>query len=123
MKQLGIVLLLVLAMGAAGCSRTKVVPQNVASMAGSNFTVSTVTVKAGQAVKFINATGGSTHILVVGGNGAWTADPNAPTQLNSSSGQSITGGQEQDIIFPTAGTFTITCTVHPYMLLTVTVKP
>lgn len=123
MKRFGIVLLIVLAMGAAGCSRTKVVPQNEAHMSGNSFLEASVTVKAGQPVKFINNPNTATHVLVVGSNGIWAADPNAPAKLNVQSGMDITAGTEIDVVFPTAGTFTVTCTVHPTMLLTVKVTP
>lgn len=123
MKQFGLVLLAFLALGAAGCSRTKVVPQNEAHMGSASFLTALVSVKAGQPVKFINNPNTATHILVIGSNGTWVADPNAPSQLNSQSGMMIPTATEMDVIFPNAGTYTITCTIHPQMLLTVKVNP
>ncbi len=80
-----------------------------------------ITIKSGQAVLFDDpATGGGFHTLVTGTHGAYTAMTGAPSQFTSS-GIVFTPGTSVVIVFPTAGTFTITCTLHPYMLATVTV--
>jgi plastocyanin len=81
-----------------------------------------VTIKAGQAVTFSDpaATGGL-HILVVGTNGALTPEPGAPAALSASAGLTINAGDTKPITFATAGTFMITCTIHPYMEVTVVV--
>ncbi len=92
-------------------------------MSGSSFLQSSVTVKAGQAVKFIDASDGAPHKLVIGTNGTWTATDGAPSQLNNSAGMSINPGQTIDVVFSTPGTYPVTCTVHPAMQLTVTVTP
>jgi plastocyanin len=121
MKRLGIVLLALLMLGATGCSRIKLVPLDQAHMQGASFSTTTAKIKAGTKLKFINDST-VTHILVVGDQGKWTSTPGAPSELDNSNGQLVSGGQEIDIVFPTAGTYTVTCTVHPAMLLTVTVQ-
>ncbi len=123
MKRFGIAALVVLALFAAGCSRTKIIPQDQAHMGGDNFVQTAVKVAAGKPVKFIDDAGGAPHVLVIGTNGTWQANGNAPAQLNNNTGLNISPGNEIDVVFPTAGTYTVTCKVHPAMLLTVTVTP
>jgi len=90
-------------------------------MGGANFVQITATVKAGQPVKYIVDSGGATHILVVGTDGKTVPNTDAPAELNTDAGITVNPGQETDVTFPTAGTFTITCKIHPAMLMTVTV--
>jgi plastocyanin len=86
-----------------------------------NFTGnSQVTIKVGQAVSF-DDTRGSLHILVVGTHGSFHAQKGAPPELNSADGMSIDGNIEI-ITFLTAGSYPITCTLHPDMQVTVTVR-
>jgi plastocyanin len=86
-----------------------------------NFTGTThVTIKAGQAVDFDDTNGGP-HVLVIGKHGTLQAQNGAPPELNSSSGTTVDGDAEV-ITFPTAGTYPITCTLHPDMQATVTVQ-
>jgi plastocyanin len=81
-----------------------------------------VTIKAGQAVLFDDPTGsGGTHDLVIGHNGQFSAMSGAPSELNSATGMLISPGQQQAITFAKAGTYPITCTIHPSMQVTVTV--
>ncbi|HEV2237202.1 MAG TPA: plastocyanin/azurin family copper-binding protein [Ktedonobacterales bacterium] len=81
-----------------------------------------VTVQAGRAVTFKDpaATGGL-HILVVGVNGKLTSQAGAPAELNTPMGLTINAGDTKPITFATAGTYKITCTIHPYMEVTVVV--
>lgn len=81
-----------------------------------------VTIKAGQAVLFDDpSTGGGVHNLVIGHGGQFSAMSGAPTEFNSSSGTSFAPGDQKSIVFASAGTFPITCTIHPSMQVTVTV--
>jgi plastocyanin len=90
-------------------------------MGSINFTVDSATVKAGQAVMFIDPTTGGIHHLVTGTHGTFSAEAGAPTQLATADGVSFSPGDSTSIVFPTAGTYTITCTIHPLMEATVTV--
>jgi plastocyanin len=120
MKRVGIVALTLLALVAVGCSRTKVVPHNEAHMSGSSFLQSSVTVKAGQPVKFIDGPEVE-HKLVVGTDGKLASVDGAPSQLTDSAGMAINPGQEIDVVFNTPGTYPVTCTIHPSMQISVTV--
>ncbi len=92
-------------------------------MNGDAFLQTTATVHAGQMVKFIDDPGAATHILVTGLNGEYAPSDSAPDQLNTANGMNINAGQEIDVKFPNAGTFQVTCKIHPAMELTVTVLP
>ncbi len=80
-------------------------------------------IKVGQAVKFDDPSdSGGIHILVIGKNGQFAAKNGAPSEFNSSSGTMFNPGDSKIVTFPTAGTYTITCTIHPNMLATITVS-
>lgn len=89
------------------------------AMATSTFSGTTnVTIKAGQAVTFKSD---GTHDLVIGMQGTFSAQNGAPSELNSSSGLSFSPGDSKSVTFPTAGTYPVTCTIHPNMQATVVV--
>ncbi len=122
MKRLTAIIILAACIAFVGCSRTKIVPLDEAHMSGAAFLQSSVTVKAGQPVKFIDNPDGAQHILVGGTNGSDAPPQRAPDQLPVA-GLTITPGTTDQIVFATAGTYTVTCTIHPSMLLTVNVTP
>ncbi len=80
----------------------------------------TITIKAGASVTFDDSSGGA-HQLVIGTGGNFVAASGAPSQLNNATGVMFSGGDKQSIAFPSAGTFQITCRIHPSMQATVTV--
>jgi plastocyanin len=81
---------------------------------------SSVTIKAGQQVNFDDSAGG-VHILVIGSNGQFKSQSGAPSELNNANGVSFSPGDTKEIKFATAGTYKITCKIHPTMQATVTV--
>jgi len=97
-------------------------------MSASNFEGATsLTIKAGQSVLFDDTfSGGGTHVLVTGMNGMAAPEAGAPAVLNAPNQDMFTQddatSNKQTITFPTAGTYTIVCTVHPAMLVTITVQ-
>ncbi len=114
--------------GGAGAAPTVKTPgatgTSVVNMNATDFVPakSTVTISAGQAVTFADsATNGGLHYLVTGTNGTFKAAPGAPAEFNVTSGIVFNAGDTKSITFPNAGTFLITCTIHPYMLATIVV--
>lgn len=121
---LAVSLVVLLIIGIAGCggdsggagSGTATI-----TLGGSSFTGNTsVTIKAGESVTFDDSSGG-THMLVTGTNGQLAAAAGAPSELSSGSGLALQAGDTKTITFATAGTYQITCTIHPSMQATVTV--
>jgi plastocyanin len=90
-------------------------------MGSVNFTVGNATVKAGEAVMFVDPTSGGIHHLVTGSHGTFSAEAGAPSQFATADGISFSPGDSISIVFPAAGTYTITCTIHPLMEATITV--
>jgi plastocyanin len=99
-----------------GSSSGSTITMGIGVFSGST----SATVKAGDAVTFDDTSGGP-HELVIGTNGTFTAATGAPSQLNNATGVMFSGGDKQTIVFPNAGTFQITCRIHPSMQATVTV--
>ena len=125
MRRLILIALLVAASFVAACGGGSSNPGGTGgstiAMGVGVFTGSTsVTVKAGDAVTFDDTSGGP-HELVIGTNGTFTAATGAPSQLNNATGDMFNGGDKQTIVFASAGTFQITCRLHPAMQATVTV--
>jgi plastocyanin len=79
-----------------------------------------VSIKAGQTVAFDDSNGGP-HNLVTGMHGSPSPETGAPQALEGS-GLPFSSGDIHTVIFPTAGTYHITCTFHPSMQATVTVS-
>ena len=110
------------ATAAATAADTAAAPAGAAtiSMGTGHFTGTlSVTIKAGQSVTF-DDTGGGPHNLVTGTHGTYSHEAGAPAAFTPS-GITFSGGDKQTVMFPTAGTYQITCTFHPAMQATVTV--
>ena len=91
------------------------------SLGASSFTgTTTATIKAGESLTFDDSSGG-THHLVTGTNGQFSAASGAPSEFSTSAGLDLTPGDKKTVTFPTAGTYPITCTIHPSMQATITV--
>ncbi len=121
----GIVVVLALALAACGGkgSANGSCSANTVKMEVSTFGCTSLTVKAGTTVTFDNTVnGGGTHVLVTGTNGSFTAETGAPADLNAASGLNFSPGDKKTETFATAGTYHITCTIHPTMNLTITVQ-
>jgi plastocyanin len=92
------------------------------SLGASSFTGATdITITAGQAVTFDDSSGG-THNLVTGTSGQFTAATGAPSEFSTKDGLSLSAGDKKTITFANAGTYHITCTIHPSMQATITVN-
>ena len=103
----------------AGCGSK---PSNEVDMGVAAFQQSSVTIKAGQAVHFVDPASGGTHVICVGANLQCVAQAGAPDELNTADGLTFNTGDSKDIVFPTAGTYVVICTIHPGMQVTVNVQ-
>ncbi len=112
----------------AGCGKAQTPPAQTSTsgaevdMTSNNFVQHAVTISAGQTVHFVDPTAtGAFHQICLGNNQQCDTSGQGPAKLQSP-GFAINPGQTVDVTFPTAGTYKITCTVHPDMNLTVTVN-
>jgi plastocyanin len=131
MKKLALVaapILLILALGLVGCGKTNTTgsntggSSNTVSMTSDNFVQHSVTVKAGQAVVFDDPSTGGTHIICLGKDGTCDKSANGPAELKDPGFQINAGDPSKSVTFDTAGTYDVTCSIHPQMNLTVTVQ-
>lgn len=113
---------LLFALALAGCGAAAASP-NTITMGAADFSGNTtITIKVGQAVHFTNPSP-SLHELVVGMNAIPIPQTGAPAVLNVAAGDKFNPGDNQTITFSVAGTYTITCIVHPSMQATIKVTP
>ena len=123
------ILILLVAVGIAllGCGKpfggqSVSVPDTTVQMNTDNFVQATRTIKAGQTLLFSDTVGGgNTHVICLGHDMQCDAQAQGPSVLMSP-GFTIMAGGTKSITFPTAGTYQITCTLHPDMNLTITVQ-
>src|SRR5262245_64955276 len=115
---LSVALATLVVLGIAGCggssggagNASNTITMDAASFGGNT----SVTIKAGESVTFDDSAGG-THMLVIGTNGQFSAANGAPSELSSASGLALSAGDTKTVTFATAGTYQITCTIHPSM--------
>jgi plastocyanin len=122
---LALPLLLVLAFGVAGCGSgaSSSTPPGTVRLDAADFAQHSATINAGQAVTFVNPATGTIHILCVGKDmNCNSSISGGPANMSGGQKLEIDPGQTKSDTFPNKGTFTITCTVHPTMNLTVTVQ-
>ena len=79
------------------------------SLAGNQFSPSTLTIPAGTTVTFTDT---ATHTVTEGTDGVAVDDPIVDEQ----------GGADVPVTFDEPGTYNITCTIHPEMNMTITVE-
>ena len=115
---LGAIAMLVLPL-LAGCGGAA---SNEVDMGVASFRQSQVTIKAGQAVHFVDPASGGTHVICVGHDLQCVSQPGAPDALNTTDGLTFNTGDTRDIVFPTPGIYVVICTIHPNMQVTVTVQ-
>ncbi len=82
---------------------------NTVSLAGNQFSPSSLTVPAGTTVIFTDT---ATHTVTEGTNGQAADDPIVDE----------TGGADIEVTFDEPGTYSITCKVHPEMNMSITVE-
>lgn len=123
-KRLGVVSgsiisMALLALLLAGCGGT---PSNQVDMGVAAFQQSSVSIKAGQAVHFVDPASGGTHVICVGEGVKCIPQNGAPSELNTVDGMTFNTGDSRDIVFPSAGTYNVVCIIHPGMEVTITVS-
>ena len=95
---------------------------NEVDLGAASFEQSSVTLTSGQALHLVDSqASGGTHNLCIGQNGTCDSSANGPSELVGA-GMMVNAGDTKDITFSAAGTYHVTCTIHPNMNLTVTVK-
>jgi plastocyanin len=115
-----LVLLPLLALAACGQSAPAA---NEVSMVAGDFSTTSITIPAGQAVHFTDPAGiGGTHIICLGNGGNCDTSAQGPQALEGGGFTINSGDPSRDITFAAPGTYNITCSIHPSMNLTVTVR-
>lgn len=115
-----VVLALVVACGGSAGSTSPAA--NTVHTVGALFSPTTITIKKGTTLTFVDdADDGALHILVIGQNAQQASEPGAPDFGGTSGTRIDVGGTWTTPPWTTAGTFHVACTVHPAMNLTVTV--
>lgn len=120
-KRLGMLsgFLMPLAFVLAGCGGNAA---NEVDMGVAAFQQSSITIKAGEAIHFVDPASGGTHVICVGKDVNCVPQTGAPDALNTADGLTFNTGDVRDIVFPTAGTYVVICTIHPGMQVTVNVQ-
>ena len=91
-------------------------------MGDTNFAVIAISIPKGSVLTFENvSSAGSLHILVVGRNGQNEAENGSPDFGGAAGHRTDPGNTWTTPPWSIAGTYHVTCTVHPLMNLTVTV--
>ncbi len=108
----------------SACGSANGASANEVDMGVADFKQHSITIKAGQAVHFVDPTaGGGTHVLCIGKGEQCESQPGAPAELDNAQGIVFNAGDPpRDIVFSTPGTYDVICTIHPGMVVTVTVQ-
>jgi plastocyanin len=94
------------------------------TMTSNTFCENSITISKGSTITFIDdKTSGTEHILVIGNNGSAATEQGA-ADLGGSNGHTFQAGDSFTTpAWNTAGTFHVTCTIHPTtMNLTIIVQ-
>ena len=116
-KLVAVFALVVLCGSLAGCvvQSQPVKAGNQVTMGPNNYiSGDTITIKKGQTITFVDdKSTGTTHILVIGTNGAPKAEDGAPDFKGSGGVTFQPGDSWVSPPWNTVGTFDVTCTIHP----------
>ncbi|MEA2827271.1 MAG: hypothetical protein QOG43_1710 [Actinomycetota bacterium] len=85
------------------------------------FAPSSRTIPAGTRLEFVNTGSRALHVLVAGHDAQPRSQAGAPSFGGASGHRSEVGERWRTPSWTTPGTYTVTCTLHPSMNLTVTV--
>ncbi len=121
MRKIALAFVVLAALTLAACGSGGGSAPNTVTMGATTFVTSSLTVKSGTSVTFNDPKdSGGTHNIVPGTNGTFTAEPGVPAAFTAT-GIMFNAGDSQSFVFATPGTYTFTCTIHPTMLVTITV--
>jgi len=112
---------LTLSFALAGCGSPGSQSGTTVKMTVGDFEHPTYTAKVGEAVHFTDPASAATHVLCIGVTGVCAAGASGPAELTSADGLTFEPGDTKDVTFAAAGTYRITCTIHPAMNMTLTV--
>ncbi|HZR40301.1 MAG TPA: plastocyanin/azurin family copper-binding protein [Ktedonobacteraceae bacterium] len=115
------ILTLLVACGRSSDTTATTASSYTVSMGATSFNVNSITIPKGGTITFTTDQGGTAHNLVNGSSGQQHVEGGAPTF--PSGGETVAPGQNWSTSpWTTAGTFHVTCTLHPTtMTLTVVV--
>ncbi len=118
--------ILILALGLAACGAASggadaPTSANEVDLGPASFARTSATIGTGESIHFADQQSGTTHILCIGRDGHCDAGATGPRDLTGQ-GFTIQPGQTHDVRFDAAGTYAITCPIHPNMNLLVTVR-
>ena len=95
---------------------------NELDMGAASFTQTSITLSTGQALHMVDSQdSGGTHMICVGQNGKCDSNSSGPSEL-ADPGMAFSPGTTKDVTFSTAGSYHLTCTIHPNMNVTITVQ-
>ncbi|HEX5439484.1 MAG TPA: plastocyanin/azurin family copper-binding protein [Ktedonobacterales bacterium] len=95
---------------------------NELDMGAASFTQTSITLSTGQALHMVDSQDfGGAHMICIGQNGKCDSGASGPSEL-ADPGMAFNPGTTKDVTFSTAGTYHLTCTLHPNMNVTVTVQ-
>ncbi len=96
---------------------------NTVKTEGGAFDVSSITIKKGSTITFVDdPNNGALHILIIGQNAQQEAERGSPDFRGSSGVRIDVGDSWTSPPWNTAGTYHVACSVHPAMNLTVIVS-
>jgi plastocyanin len=102
-------------------SATSNAPANEVDIGPFTFVQDNRTITAGDHIHFVVGQEAHAHILCLGSLGKCNASATGPQDLTGQ-GFIIEPGQSRDVRFDKAGTYSITCSLHPRMNVVVTVR-
>ena len=117
-----LLMLLSLVVACGGTSNPASPAANTVHTVGALFSPTTITIKKGTTITFVDdADNGALHILVIGQNAQQETEQGAPDFGGVSGTRIDVGDTWTTPPWNITGTFHVACTVHPAMNLTVTV--
>ena len=125
-KKLAIIALIAititLLVACADASNTTSNNPNTVKTEGGTFTISSITIKKGSTITFVDdANNGALHILVIGQEAQQESENGSPDFGGAAGIRIDVGDTWTTPPWNTAGTYHVTCTVHPAMNLKVIV--